>query len=476
MRKFETNVQLLKYKVLREVARHAWNGDEPFSVFNEIAKEVVKKGERPTRCCIYKDRAIVADRIRIALGGNKKNPNIIEVIDIACDECPEAGHSVTDLCRGCIAHACHEACPVDAISFDEKGKAYIDKSKCVECGRCKEACPYSAIINYKRPCEKSCKVNAIHMADTGEAEIDYDKCVSCGACVRQCPFGATVDKSYIVDIINLIRDKIDGNYRVHAIIAPAFASQFNEELGKSITAIKELGFDTVSEVAQAADIVAWDEAKELEEKGFLITSCCPAFVKYIKDDFPEMVDKISHNLSPMAMMGKIIKDKYPEDKVVFIGPCIAKKAESQLPVIDELIDFVMTYEELASLFDSKEIDINALEPSEFVNSSPFGRMFARGGGVAQAVVESLKESGSEFDAAPIACEGLDKCKIALLRASKNVLPFDLIEGMACEGGCVGGAGNIRRETKNKKLVDKYASEASISTIEESVKETKLWNI
>lgn len=470
MRKFDSNVQVLKYKVLREVARQTWRGKEIFSVFNDIAKEVVKKDEPPNRCCIYKDRAIVAERIRIALGGNPDNPNIIEVIDIACDECPVAGYAVTDLCRGCLAHACGSECKVGAIKFKRDGTAEIDKTKCVECGRCAEACPYSAINNFKRPCERACKIDAINMAEGGEAEIDNERCVSCGACVYQCPFGATVDKSFITHVIGLIKESNNNEkFKVHAILAPAFASQFNyAKLGKVVSAVRQIGFANVFEVASSADIVAHKEAEELERKGFLTTSCCPAFVQYIDNEFPDMEEHVSHNLSPMGELGKLLKEKDPDCKVVFIGPCTAKKAEIKLDKLKNYVDYVLTFEELQALIDSKDIDVDSLEETKLDTATGYGRSFARTGGVAEAVIEALKEQSSDFQVNPIACEGLDDCKKALLRASKGVLKNNLIEGMACVSGCVGGAGCLSHAERHKKTIDKHASAASHTQINEVV--------
>ena len=243
--KFDTKVQYIKYKVLREVARCAFE-DRLLATYTEIPKLIVK--DKPTmRCCIYKERAIVEERIRLAMGGNKDNPNVIEVIDIACDECSKSGYNVGSACRGCLAHRCADVCPRGAISFDEHQKAHIDKSKCVDCGRCAQVCPYSAIVNEKRPCEKACKVKAISMAEGGEAAIDNSKCISCGACAYMCPFGAIVDKSFILDVVKLIKESENNEkYKLYAVIAPSISSQFTyAKLGQVISGIKELGFFTV---------------------------------------------------------------------------------------------------------------------------------------------------------------------------------------------------------------------------------------
>lgn len=471
MRIFDTNVQELKYKVLMEVAYQTWLGNDSFAVFNEIANEIVKKDQPSMRCCIYKDRAVVAERIRLALGGAKDNPNVIQVIDIACDECPEAGHTVTDLCRGCIAHRCADACKLGAITFDEEQIAHIDKSKCVECGKCAKVCPYGAIADFKRPCERACKLDAIHMAEGGEAQIDPDKCVACGACVYQCPFGATVDVSSIVDVINTIKaSENNTKYKVYAIVAPAIASQFTyAKLEQVVTAIKELGFCSVEEVALGADMVAYSEAQELMERGFLTSSCCPAFVKYIKTRFPELEEHISHNLSPMAQLGKFIKEHDKDARVVFIGPCTAKKAEIKQEHVKEYIDYVMTFEELQAVIDSKDIIVEELPETPLAEASYYGRIFARIGGLTDAVTQAVKELGAEdFKFDPIVCEGIDKCKPALMRAKKGVLPNNFIEGMICSGGCIGGAGCLTHGETHKREVDEYGKNSVREGIRDAI--------
>ena len=469
MRKFDTKVQHLKYKVLREVARQAWNGTLLENV-TDIPKTIVPGNEPTMRCCVYKERAILAERVKLAMGGDRENPNVIEVINIACDECPVGGYEVTNACRGCLAHRCEDVCRRGAISFDDDHVAHIDKSKCVECGMCAKVCPYTAIVGRKRPCQSACKVKAISMDEHKAALIDNSKCISCGACVYQCPFGAIMDKSYILNVIDLLMKSQQGqNYRLYAIVAPSISSQFTyAKLGQVISGLKQLGFHTVVEAALGADMVAQSESKELAEKGFLTSSCCPAFVTYIKQTFPQLAPYISHNLSPMAMIAKYIKETTPNAKTIFIGPCTAKKMEVKLDTVSPYVDAVLTFEELQALFDSKDLDITSLPEDVLDNASYYGRIFARSGGLSDAVAEAIKEQGIEFPLKACSCDGIEECRMALLKKSKNVLDANFIEGMACTGGCIGGAGCLTHGEKNKAEVDKYGREALEKTIADAV--------
>ncbi len=472
MRKFDTKVQHLKYKVLRDVARHAWEGTLLENVM-DIPKKLAPGNKATMRCCIYKERAILGERVQLAMGGDKENPNVIEVIDIACDECPVGGFEVTNACRGCLAHRCEDVCKFGAITFDGNHVAHIDKSKCRECGACAKVCPFTAIVSRKRPCQNACKVKAISMNDEKAAKIDNSKCIQCGACVYQCPFGAISDKSFIVDAIEILKNskshKPDSDYRVYAIVAPSISSQFSyAKLGQVVTGLKKLGFQDVIEAALGADMVALAEAKELSEKGLLTSSCCPAFVQYIKSAFPELVDRISHNMSPMAVLAKYIKETTPNAKVIFIGPCTAKKAEAQLAEVKQYVDTVLTFEELQALFDSRDLDLSSFTESYLDNASYFGRIFARSGGLTDAAQQAMKEQGIDFEIKPVVCDGIEACRMALLKLSKNVLDGNFIEGMACVGGCINGAGCLTHGDKNKAEVDKYGREALEKTITDAV--------
>ncbi len=470
MRKFDTKVQYLKYKVLREVAKQAWTGTL-YDNLLDIPKTIVP-GTQPTmRCCVYKERAILGEMVKISMGGDKNFEKPIAVIDIACDECPVGGYEVTNACRGCLAHRCEDVCKKGAITFDRNHVAIIDKSKCIECGACAKVCPYTAIVSRKRPCQNACKVKAISMNENRAAEINDEKCISCGACVYQCPFGAIMDKSYILNVIDLIKNSEEGKaYKMYAVVAPSISSQFvYAKLGQVISGIKALGFHTVVEAALGADMVAASESKELAEKGFLTSSCCPAFVEFVEKNFPDMKKYISHNLSPMATIAKYIKDTTPNAKIVFIGPCTAKKAEIAKESVKPYIDAALTFEELQALFDSRELDITSLGEDVLDNASYFGRIFARSGGLSDAIAQGLKEQELDFELKACACDGIEACKIALLKKNKGILDANFIEGMACVGGCIGGAGCLTHGEKNKAEVDKYGKEAFEKTIGDAIR-------
>ncbi len=469
MKIFDTKVQEIKYKVLKEVAKNAWN-DTLVENIIDIPKVIVPNKEASMRCCVYKERAILSERVKIAMGGNQLNPNVIEVIDIACDECPVSGHTVTSSCRGCLSHRCFESCKFNAISFDENHVAKIDKEKCVDCGACARVCPYYAIIRSKRPCESACKVNAIAEAPDKSAKIDNEKCIACGACVYQCPFGSISDKSFILDTIQLLKQSKKTNQKVYAVVAPSISSQFQyANLGQVISGIKQLGFHTVVEAALGADAVALEESQELAEKKFLTSSCCPAFVMYVQKNFTELVQHISHNLSPMARIAKYIKETDESAKVVFIGPCTAKKMEYQLDHVSPYIDNVITFEELQALFDSVEINLANLSEDVLDNASYFGRIFARSGGLSDAVLQAIKEQNIDFEVKAEKCDGIEACKVALLKSSKKLSDSNFIEGMACVNGCIGGAGCLTHGPKNKTQVDKYGMEAYEKTLMDAVK-------
>ena len=447
MREFESQVQYLKYRTLCEVAKHAFDDTLIESIWG-IPKSIVPGMKSTMRCCVYKERAILGERVKLAMGGNRKNPNIIETLDIACDECPVSGYDVTAVCRGCIAHRCKEACKSDAIYLDSHQKAHIDQDKCIECGLCAKACPYHAIIQTKRPCESACLARAITMDEEKSALIREDKCTACGACVTQCPFGAIMDKSEILDAIELLKHKQPGQ-TLYAMVAPAIATQFTYATTEQVNAgLRALGFDAVTEAARGADLVAEEESAELLEKGFVMSSCCPAFVSYVEQNFPKLTHHLSHCLSPMATLGKWIKEREPEAKIVFVGPCTAKKAEAKKERVSPYIDCVITFEELQALFDSREIDITQLQAETINEASAFGRGFAHAGGVTEAIRQAVKAQGNEtFKLVPTRCNGSEECRIALLKLSKGLDVGNFVEGMACVGGCVGGAGCINSVKK-----------------------------
>lgn len=472
MRTFENNVQWIKYSVIKEVAKVELAGKGE-SAYGEIPEKIITGPEPITRCCIYKERAIIGERITMARGGHPGNGNIIEVIDAACDECPINRFVVTEACRGCLAHYCSEACPVDAI-LHVGGKAMINPKKCIECGKCHSACPYNAISDVMRPCRRACPVDAISIDENKKAVIDEDKCIQCGACVYQCPFGAITDKSFVTEVIGLLKEAGENPAkRVYAVVAPAISSQFyGHSIEHVVAALKKLGFHAVVEAALGADLVALKEAEdfvaEIGEKGLMTNSCCPAYVRFIKKHRPELLGHVSEAVSPMIASARLIKKTDPEGRVVFIGPCTAKKGEAREPDLAGEVDHVLTFEELAALLDAAEISLDAGEASPLNNASSQGRVFARSGGLSQTLGRLVADisPGTEFK--PACFDGIKQADKALRLFKAGRLEANFIETMACENGCIGGPASLHHGKKDRNEVDRYAEKAQEKTVRESL--------
>ena len=466
----DATILRLKHDVLFEVAKLAWDG-ELDEKREEIPDAMIPGPQAHYRCCIYKEREIIKQRVRLAEGkcptGHNTN-NVVQVINAACEECPIASYTVTDNCRKCMGKACQNSCPFGAITMGNN-KAYIDPDKCKECGKCSAACPYNAIAHLERPCKKVCPVDAITYDEYGICEINEKKCIQCGACIHSCPFGAIGSKTFMVDVIRLI----NAGKKVIAMLAPATEGQFGPDITFASwrTALKKVGFADMVEVGLGGDMTAAAEAAEwaeaYKEGKKLTTSCCPAFVNMIKLHFPQLIDNMSTTVSPMCGVSRMLKAKDPEVITVFVGPCIAKKSESIDLNIKDNADYAMTYGEIRAMMRAKSVE---LEPEENSGqeASVFGKRFANGGGVTAAVLECLKETNENDDIKVVKCNGAAECKKALLLLKLGRLPEDFIEGMACEGGCVGGPSKHKTETEAKKARDKLIAEADARQVHENL--------
>ena len=491
MRGIPSLITDIRKKVFTEVARMAYNGGDYTTA--EDLPYVIVPGDQPLhRESIFLERAIAGERVRVAMGLGIRpvqsrhlmtegmdeaavaeayyEPPLINIIPYACHACPTNQYRVTESCQNCLAASCQKVCPRGAISF-VNGKSHIDPEKCIKCGKCEKACPYHAIIHLERPCQAACGMDAIGADDHGRAVINQDKCVSCGQCLVSCPFGAIVDKGQIYQVIQSI---LKGD-RVIAIVAPAFIGQFGKHSTpeKFITAMKMLGFHRVVEVAVGADMCTIEEAKDFLEKvpkeqNYMATSCCPAWHSMIEKLYPSEMGKISMTLTPMVFTARLMKKEYPGCKVVFVGPCAAKKLEAIRADIRSDVDFVLTFEELQGMFEAKGINLDEVESAEPLNiGTAAGRGFAVAGGVAKAVADLIHETNPETEVKIASAEGLRECKKLMQLAKAGKYNGYLLEGMACPGGCVAGAGTMIPVEMAQKLVTGYQKEARTTSPLES---------
>lgn len=423
------------------------------------------------RCCIYKERAVVRYKLmpilglgideeqdeltplsefaQMAMDRKETSKKVLTVVDEACTSCVKVSYVVTNICRGCVASPCIMNCPKNAIRFNASGNAEIKSDKCVNCGLCKEACPYHAIVYVPVPCEEVCPVNAISKNEQGIEYIDESKCIYCGRCQNACPFGSIFEISNLVDVLKSIKQ---GQETV-ALVAPALFGQYDVHPAKVMKAIEKIGFSKVVEVARGAEITTRNEAQELvhrlgEGAPFMTTSCCPSYVELTRKHIDGLQPYVSETRSPMHYAAEMVKTQNPEAKTVFIGPCIAKRKEG---IDNEFVDFVLSFSELDTILEAMEINPADCEDLILEKIDSEARGFALSGGVIAAVnAQDLK-----IDVKTLSVDGLNKKSINLLKAfSKGKAPAQFIEVMACEGGCIAGPVSHLNLQKGKRNFDK----------------------
>ena len=472
MRNFKCSIADMRKQVFAEVARLAYEGGD-YRRMEKLPYKIVPGEVGNQRESIFLERAIVGERIRLAMGlplrpvaehsllsdGVEESaiaekyydPPLVNIIKYACNGCTPTHYEVTNACQGCLARHCQNACPKGAIAI-ERGQAHIDQDKCIKCGKCRDACSYHAIIKFTRPCQEACGMNAIGQDEYGHAKIDYDKCVSCGMCLVNCPFGAIVDKGQLFQLIHAIRRGDE----VVAVIAPAFWGQFGDNVtpGQIKAAMQQLGFAALEEVAVGADLCAVEEAEEFlrmvpEKQPFMATSCCPAWVKYLENENPKYLKNISTCKSPMEMVGAIFRDKYAEKDAqdgrttyhIAIMPCTAKKMEAaRLEFIHDGrpdVDLVLTTREVIDMMQETGIQLGELELES--PDLPFGLgsgaavIYGTSGGVAEAVVRHCLPDKSKNALREISILGLRgdaPIKEASVTIGDTELKLAVVNGLA----------------------------------------------
>lgn len=467
---YDNNATRIRRDLFIRVARLVLDGTLEQEI-DRIPLNILPKNN-PLRCCIYKDRAVLKYRLMAILGigveeetdelkrlgeyaaevMNNASPATgteLTLIDEACSACVKAKYFVTNACRGCMARPCTLNCPKKAIRMGPEGQAVIDPSLCVNCGICMKVCPYHSIIRIPVPCEEACPVGAIEKRPDGKAVIDFEKCILCGKCMRECPFGAIMEKSAVVKVLTALRE----GRQLILMLAPAVVGQFVAPFGSIVAAVKEAGFAGVVEVAEGAMVTAENEAAEFDERmeageSFMTTSCCPAFVESVRKHVPDLCDKVSTTATPLHFTAEKVRRDYPEALSVFVSPCIAKRKEGH---IDEHVDFVLTSEELGAIFAAKSIDVAECAPVTVAGPviNP-GRGFPVIGGVTEAVGRFVKHP-EKLKVSTL--DGLTKNSMKLLKiyASKG-MPGTLLEGMACEGGCVNGPCTMENPQRAKQRI------------------------
>ncbi len=319
-------------------------------------------------------------------------------------------------------------------------------------------------------CISNCLFEALDKDVHGNVIINPGRCVGCTDCIDNCKAKKLVDSKDILPTLAAVKEAIGP---VYAMIAPAFISQFSEDVtpGKLRSAFKQLGFAGMVEVALLADILTLKEALEfdrtiLDEKDFLLTSCCcPMWIAMIRRIYNQLVPHVPGAVSPMVACGRSIKQLEPDAVTVFIGPCMAKKAEAREADIADAVDFVLTFKEVQDIFDFAEINPAKLENDQRDHSSKAGRIYARTGGVSEAVQHAVKRLNPDRAILVKAqqANGVPECKAMLEALKSGNINANFLEGMGCVGGCVGGPKAILNREEGRKNVNQYGEQANYET-------------
>ncbi|MFO7895461.1 MAG: monomeric [FeFe] hydrogenase [Candidatus Cloacimonadales bacterium] len=459
----ENNTTLLRRDLLIRLLK-IFFAEQDFTAIDRIPVEMTPRNtESAIRCCIYRERAVTRSGIISILGFDnsfddevrqlssyateswqrplvkykQSNTSLLSVLQEGCSHCIRTNYIVTDACRNCVARPCQQNCPKEAISF-RNNRAFIDPQKCINCGICQKRCPFQAITYIPVPCEDVCPVEAIGKDEQGKVEIDFEKCILCGKCMKACPFGAIFEKSQVISVVKAMQS----GKPVAAILAPASAGQFPLAYGRLLGGLRSLGFALIAEAAYGADLTAAAEAEEWREmlasgKAMLTTSCCPSYLLAAQKHLPQMQKYISQTPSPMSFTAEKIKQLHPEMITVFIGPCLAKKAEA---AADANTDLVISFEELGTMLAAKNIQLqSAPESQPDFSGSKDGSGFAASGGVINALSSALKSA----ELKPYRVDGINRKNLKLLKVfAAGKAPANFIEVMACEGGCIAGPNNL----------------------------------
>lgn len=318
-------------------------------------------------------------------------------------------------------------------------------------------------------CQESCVFDAIEKIG-GKIYIDPQKCTGCGVCVDVCKMGRLIENKEIYPVLDALCDR---NREVYALIAPAFAGQYGEKAtaGRLRSAFKKIGFQGMVEVAAFADILTLKEALEFDrhvhkQGDFQLTSCCcPVWIAMIRSIYQDLVGHVPGAVSPMIAAGRVVKKLHPDAVTVFIGPCMAKKKEAREPDIADAVDYVLTFQEVFDFFEAVNVNPDELPDDEREHSSRAGRIYARTSGVSEAVGATVEQLDPDKKIKVVArqADGVLACKELIEKIIKGETEGNFFEGMACNGGCVGGPKVRIGKEEGKKFVNRYGDQAKYLT-------------